>query len=551
MRKYVLFLLAIITAVALMACSTGEDAGEEKPADDDDAEETEGTDGEDDGGEKIFYINNGDEPKSFDPSIGFDSVSWTPLNNLMEGLTRLDENSEPTEGAAESWELSDDGLTYTFTIREDANWSNGDPVVAGDFEYAWKYMLDPETASEAAFLGYFIEGAEEYNAGDGDVEDVGITAVDDETLEVELKHPTGFFLDLISNPAFFPINQEVAEENDKWHAEADTFVGNGPFKLEEWNHDSDMFMAKNEEYWDADAVKLDGIDWAMIDEDNTSYQMYESGDLDTVSIPSELSDQLMEDDDIRIEEEGGLEFFRFNVTEEPFTNKKIRQAFGLAINRADIAEFVVKNQVEPAYGYISPGFTAPDGSDFRDENEDIVPFDPEKAQELLEEGMEEEGWDELPKVTLSYNTSDTNKAVAEAIQDMYIEHLDVEVTLENLEWQVFSDAQVANELQFSRSSFLNDYDDPINFLESFITDSSMNRTGFSSEEYDALIEDGKYEADEEARWEAMYEAERMLADEMMATPIRYYNDVKLEKEGVEGVLRHPVGYLDLKYADKK
>lgn len=551
MRKYVLFLLAIITAVALMACSTGEDAGEEKPADDDDAEETEGTDGEDDGGEKIFYINNGDEPKSFDPSIGFDSVSWTPLNNLMEGLTRLDENSEPTEGAAESWELSDDGLTYTFTIREDANWSNGDPVVAGDFEYAWKYMLDPETASEAAFLGYFIEGAEEYNAGDGDVEDVGITAVDDETLEVELKHPTGFFLDLISNPAFFPINQEVAEENDKWHAEADTFVGNGPFKLEEWNHDSDMFMAKNEEYWDADAVKLDGIDWAMIDEDNTSYQMYESGDLDTVSIPSELSDQLMEDDDIRIEEEGGLEFFRFNVTEEPFTNKKIRQAFGLAINRADIAEFVVKNQVEPAYGYISPGFTAPDGSDFRDENEDIVPFDPEKAQELLEEGMEEEGWDELPKVTLSYNTSDTNKAVAEAIQDMYIEHLDVEVILENLEWQVFSDAQVANELQFSRSSFLNDYDDPINFLESFITDSSMNRTGFSSEEYDALIEDGKYEADEEARWEAMYEAERMLADEMMATPIRYYNDVKLEKEGVEGVLRHPVGYLDLKYADKK
>src|SRR5699024_2084853 len=141
---------------------------------------------------------------------------------------------------------------------------------------------------------------------------------------------------------------------------------------------SDMFMAKNEEYWDADAVKLDGVDWAMIDEDNTSYQMYESGDLDTVSIPSELSDQLMEDDDIRIEEEGGLEFFRFNVTEEPFTNKKIRQAFGLAINRADIAEFVVKNQVEPAYGYISPGFTAPDGSDFREENEDLVPFDPEK-----------------------------------------------------------------------------------------------------------------------------------------------------------------------------
>src|SRR5699024_6908043 len=145
-----------------------------------------------------------------------------------------------------------------------------------------------------------------------------------------------------------------------------------------------------------------------------SYQMYESGDLDTGSIPSELSDQLIDGDDVRIEEEGGLEFYRFNVTEEPFTNKKVRQAFAFAVDRAEIAEFVVKNRVEPAYGYISPGFTAPDGSDFRDENEDLVTFDPEKAKELLEEGMEEEGWDELPEVTLSYNTSDTNKAVAEA-----------------------------------------------------------------------------------------------------------------------------------------
>lgn len=551
MRKFLLFLLAMITAVALIACSTGEDAGEEKPKDNDPGE-AEGTDGEDEeDGDKIFYINNGDEPKSLDPSIGFDSVSWTPLNNLMEGLTRLNKDSVADSGVAEDWEISDDGLTYTFNLREDAKWSNGEPVVAGDFEYAWKYMLDPDTASEAAFLGYFIEGAEEYNHGEGDVEDVAITSVDDQTLEVVLVAPTGFFPDLLANPAFFPIHQATAEENPKWHAEADTFVGNGPFTLEEWNHDSNMLMLKNEHYWDADAVKLDGVDWAMIEETNTSYQMYEAGDLDTASIPSEMSDQLIDGDDVRIEEEGGLEFYRFNVTEEPFTNKKIRQAFAFAVDRAEIAEYVVKNRVEPAYGYISPGFTAPDGSDFRDANEDLVTFDPEKAQQLLEEGMKEEGYDELPEVVLSYNSSETNKAVAEALQDMYIEHLDVEVTLENLEWNVFSDAQVANELQFSRSSFLNDYDDPINFLESFITDSYMNRTGFSSEEYDALIEKGKYEADDEARWEAMYEAERMLADEMMAMPIRYYNDVKLEKDGVEGVLRHPVGYLDLKYADKK
>lgn len=549
MRKFLLFLLAIITAVALVACTAGKDAGEEKPKDDD-STAGESTDGEDEDEEKIFNINNGDEPKSLDPSIGFDAVSWSPLNNLMEGLTRLNDESVADEGVAEDWDISDDGLTYTFHLREDAKWSNGEPVVAGDFEYAWKYMLDPETASEAAFLAYVIEGAEEYNDGEGDVDDIAITSVDDQTLEVVLKASTGYFLDLLTNPAFFPIHEKTAEEDPKWHTEAETFVSNGPFMLEEWNHDTNMLFLKNENYWDADVVNLDGIDWAMVLEDNTSYQMYEAGDLDVGGIPSEMSDELIDGDDVRIDEEGGLEFFRFNVTEEPFTNKKIRQAFSYAVNREDITEYVVKNRVEPAYGFVSPGFTSPEGNDFRDENGDLATFDPDKAKELLAEGMEEEGYDELPEVVLSFNTSETNKAVAETIQDMYIEHLDVEVTLENLEWNVFSDAQVDNELQFSRSSFLNDYSDPINFLESFITDSYMNRTGFSNEEYDDLIAKGKSEPDEEKRWEYMYEAERLLADEMIAMPIRYYNDVTLEKEGVTGILRHAVGYLDFKYADK-
>src|SRR5699024_9150770 len=200
-----------------------------------------------------------------------------------------------------------------------------------------------------------------------------------------------------------------------------------------------------------------------------------------------------------IGEQGGLEFYRFNVTEEPFQNKKIRQAFSYAIDRDDIAEYVVKNGVEPAYGYINLGFTSPTDTDIRQENDELVTFYPYKAKELLEEGMEEEGYDELPEIVLSYNTSDSNKAVAEALQNMFSEHLDVEVTLENQEWNVFAEAQQELELQFSRSSFLNDYNDPVNFLESFITDSYMNRTGFSSEEYDELIKNGKSETDEEKR----------------------------------------------------
>lgn len=544
MKRFLFLLFTALLAFGLAACTTGDTAGEEPEAEEDQEGDTE------EGSDKVLRVNNGEEPSSLDPSIGFDSVSWTPLNNLMEGLTRLDEDSTPQPAAAEDWDISDDELTYTFYIREDAYWSNGDPLVAEDFVYAWKYMLDPDTGSPAAFLAYFIEGGEAFNEGEGSEDDVNVTAIDDKTLEVVLKQPTGFFLDLLTNPAFFPINHKVAEEDADWHAEADTFVSNGPFMLESWDHDQEMVFVKNEEYWDAEAVNLDELHWEMIEEENTEYQMFESGDLDISDIPSELSDELIDGDNVFIGEEGGLEFFRFNVTMEPFQNKKIRQAFAYAIDRQNIAEFVVKNRVEPAYGFISPGYTTPTGEDFRDINGDLVTHDPDKAKKLLEEGMEEEGYDELPEIVISYNTSDTHKAVAETMQDMLKDHLDVDVELENQEWSVFADAQENLELQFSRSSFLNDYNDPINFLESFITDSYMNRTGFSSDEYDELIEKGKSEADEEKRWEYMYEAEKMLADEMIIMPIRYYNIVVLEAEGVEGVLRHPVGYTDFKYADK-
>lgn len=542
MKKFWLLLVTLLTVVVLAACTANEDAGEEpEEKDNDKVEET--------SDEKILRLNNDEEPTSLNPSIGFDALSWEPLNNLMEGLTRLDEDSVVGPGVAEEWEVSDDGLTYTFYLREDANWSNGDPVTAEDFVYAWKYMLDPETASEAAFLAYFIKGGEAFNSGEGSADDVAVSAIDEKTLEVVLESPTGFFLDLLTNPAFFPINHKVAEENPEWHSEADTFVANGPFMLESWEHDKEMVFAKNAEYWDAANVKLDKVHFAMVNDTNTQYQMFESGELHTADIPPELSDELIDGDNVFIGDYGGLEFYRFNITKEPFQNKKIRQAFSYAINRDDIAEYVVKNRVEPAYGFVSPGFIDPSGEDFRDVNGDLVSYDPEKAKQLLEEGMEEEGYDELPPVVIDYNTSDLNKAVAETIQDMLKENLGIEVTLENQEWNVYAEAQINLELHFSRSSFINDYYDPVNFLESFITDSYMNRTGWSNEEYDELIAKGKSEADEEKRWEALYEAEKLLAEESVVVPIRYYNTVVLEADGVSGILRHPVGYFDLKYAD--
>lgn len=198
-----------------------------------------------------------------------------------------------------------------------------------------------------------------------------------------------------------------------------------------------------------------------------------------------------------------------------------------------------------------PGFTDVNGNDFREESGDLLTHDPEEARQLLKEGMEEEGYDELPEVVLSYNTDNAHRAIAEYMAEVYSEELDVDVTLENTEWNVFLEDQKSLSLQFSRSSFLADYADPVNFLESFVTDSSMNRTGWSNEKYDELIANAKNEADEEKRYEYLYEAEQVLFDELPLFPIHFYNQVGLQKPEVSGVVRHPVGYLELKWASKE
>ncbi|WP_272436291.1 peptide ABC transporter substrate-binding protein [Terrihalobacillus insolitus] len=546
MKKWLFFLFAVLAVIVLTACTANESAGEGDPSESNDSDDAQ----TEEPSEKVLYLNNGVEPTSFDPPIGFDSNSWQALNNLMEGLTRLGKDDQPQPATAEDWDISDDGKEYTFYIRDDAKWSNGDDVTADDFVYAWKRMLDPETGSPAAFLGYFIEGGEAFNSGEGSADDVAVVAEDDKTFKVTLTAPTGYFLNVIANPAFFPINQAVAEENPEWFAEADTFVGNGPFILESWKHDTSMVMAKNDQYWDAETVKLDKVNWAMVNDSNTEYQMYQSGDLDTSGVPSDMAEELMSGDDVIIEDQAGTYFYRFNVTKEPFQNTKIRKAFAMAVDQQQIVEYVTKNGEKPAYGFVAPGFTGPSGNDFRETNGNLVEFDPEKAKTLLEEGMAEEGYDELPPVTLSYNTSDSHKAIAETLQQMLKQNIGVDVELANAEWNVFLQDQKDLKHQLSRSSFLHDYADPINALESFITDSSMNRTGWSNAEFDGLIAKAKAEANEEKRWEYMYEAEKVLFDEMPIFPIYFYNQVLLQKENVTGIVRHPVGYMELKWADK-
>ncbi|MGE6631079.1 peptide ABC transporter substrate-binding protein [Bacillus sp. NPDC077027] len=501
--------------------------------------------------EKVLRLNNESEPTSFDPPIGFNNVSWQGLNNLMEGLTRLNDKHEPSGAMAEKWDISDDGKTYTFHLRDGIKWSNGDPVLASDFEYAWKRLLNPKTGSSASFLAYMIEGGEDYNSGKGKEADVAVKAVNDQTLEVQLVAPQKSFLNIVANPAFFPVNQKVVEKDPNWAKNAKTFVGNGPFKLTEWKHDESFTMEKSDTYWDRKNVKLDKVTWAMVSDRNTDYQMFQSGELDTAFVPAELSEELLKKEDVQVEDQAGLFFYRLNVNMEPFQNQNIRKAFQMAINQQDIVDYVTKNGEKPAKAFVSPGIFDSSGKDFREEGGDLVSYAPDEAAKLLEKGLKEENYSKLPPVTLTYSTKPENKKKAEAIQQKLKETLGVDVKLANMEANVFAEDQKALKFQFSQSSFLADYADPINFLESFQTGNAMNRTGWSNKSYDQMIKKASQEADEQKRNDILHEAEQLLMDEAPIIPIHFYNQVHMQKEGVKGIVRHPVGYIELKWAEVK
>ncbi|NLY64388.1 MAG: peptide ABC transporter substrate-binding protein [Alcaligenaceae bacterium] len=497
--------------------------------------------------EKVLRLNNTEEPTSLNPAAGFNLISWEPLNNLVEGLVRLDEKHLAAPATAASWHVSDDGKTYTFKLQPNAKWSNGDALTAHDFVYAWTTMLAPETASPAAFLAYPIAGAKAFN--EGKEARPAIKALDDQTLEVTLEAPNVSFLNIITNPNFAPVNQKTATQNPKWHAEAKTYVSNGPFLLKEWEHAQSMRFEKNPHYWDTNSVKIDAIEFAMVNDPNTSYQMYRTGELDMTPspLPSALYDKVKDNKDFRNVPQAGGYFFRFNTNMPPFQNADIRKAFALAVNQEDIVNYVTKQGRQPSYGFVAPGFTGPNGKDFREENGNLVKTDTAQAKQLLQKGMAAENYTVLPDVTLSYINNPSDKKIAETLQHMYKEALGVDIRLQSIESKVFYAKQRGLELQFSRSSFVNDYADPYNSLESFLSGSSMNRTGWSNPEYDKLINQADTEADAQKRWDMLLQAEKILFNDMPVFPLFFYNQIYLQKENISGILRHPVGYIDLKY----
>lgn len=512
--------------------------------------------GGDEGGGKAsgkteLNFNISTEPPSLNPGLASDNTSSTVLLQTFEGLTRINQKGEPEEAMAEDIQVSDDQKKYTFKLR-DSNWSNGDPVTAEDFVYAWKWALDPKNKSEYAYQLYYIAGAEAANSGKGSLDDVGVKAVDDKTLEVTLENPTPYFLELTAFYTYYPVNSKIAKEHSDWADNAgENYTSNGPFKLTEWEHNSKVVIEKNDEYWDKDSVKLEKINMAMINDANTELSSFDNGELDwagspTGTVPPDSMKALKDDGRLNIKPIAAIYNYKFNTTKPPFNNVNIRKAFALAINREEIIKNVTQGEQVPAMAIVPPSmFTENEKGYFKDN-------DVEQAKQYLQKGLDEMGLkdaSELPEITLVYNTDDAHKAIAEAIQDMWNKNLGVDVKLENGEWQVILDKVSALDYQIARMGWVGDFNDPINFLELYRdADGGNNDTGWENPEFQKLLDQSQTEKDAEKRMQLLKDAEKIFIDEMPVAPIYFYTNVWVQNEKLKDVSMSGLGDIQFKWA---
>ncbi|MFA9557560.1 peptide ABC transporter substrate-binding protein [Evansella sp. AB-rgal1] len=549
-KLWLLVVVAVLSSLLVLAgCSNNENttANNDNNNENNDNNVAEGSDEP-----RTLLLNNGNNPTSMDPPIGNDEASYNVLNNVFEGLTRLGKDAAiPEPAMAEDWDVSEDGLVYTFFIRDDAYWTNGEPVTAYDFEFSFKRLADPETASPAASHSYWIAGAEAFNSGEGTAEDMLVEAKDEKTLEVTLRYPVDFFLSIVAMPQLFPVHQATAEADPNWHAEANSIVSNGPFKVTEWAHDDFLVLEKNEDYWDADSVEIERVEYVMVNDSNTAFQMYQAGEIHVSAVPADLGADYLDDPDMYLAPRSGIEYQYFHHDLEPFHNRNIREAFMLAINRQDLVQYVNQSNEPPAYGWVHPEFEHPAGGTWGENVGDYYEFDPERAQELLALGMEEEGYDELPTVTLSYNTSDLHSTRAQAMQTMIRDNLGIEIELFNQEWEVFRDRSQEAQFHYFRGSYLGGYNDPINFLDNYLPGSGFNRGDWSGDrhqEYVDIINASYEEADPIARYDLLAQAEAIIIEEAVINPLYFYTRSYLVNPEVENIITHIVGFTELKYA---
>jgi len=507
--------------------------------------------------EQILFMGNGAEPKGLDPHIVTGVSEHTIIAALLEGLVSEDPvDLHPVPGAAESWEVSEDGARYTFHIRPGAVWSNGDPVTAHDFVYSFKRMLTPALAAEYAYMLHPLKNGKAYNTGQvKDFAQVGVKASDERTLVIDLEHPTPYFLELLNHYSWWPVHPPTierfggADKRDTPWTRAGNFVGNGPFLLKTWEVNRAIVVEKSPTYWDAAKVRLREIHFLPIDSADTEERAFRDGTIHISStVPLHRVEYYREQrpESVRFDPYLGTYFYRFNTTHAPVGDKRVRKALSLVIDRESITRFVLKGGQQPAYCFTPPatgGYTA----------KARLKYDVKAAQALLAEAGYPNGQG-FPAIELLYNTSEAHRVLAEAIQQMWKKDLNIDVKLVNQEWKVYLDSVKRLDYQVARAGWIGDYNDANTFLDMWVGDGGNNRTGWANAEYDRHIALAGRTTSPAERLKHFQEAEAILLDETPVIPIYFYVRSLLIQPSVQGwhptiLDHHPYKHVYLQARD--
>ena len=509
--------------------------------------------------EQILHIGNKAEPQELDPHIVEGTGEHDIIMSLLEGLTIENPKTlEPEPGAAKSWEISPDGLVYTFHMREEARWSNGDPVTAHDFYNSYKRILTPSLASRYGYMLYPIKNAKRFNEGAiTDFNEVGVKALDAATFQVTLESPTAYFLAMTAQHyTYWPVHLPTLEKHgdpykrgNNW-TRPGNYVGNGPFVLKDWKVNEIVKVVKSETYWDRATVKLREINFYPIESIETEERAFRSGQLHiTEEVPLSKIPEYREKQSnlIRIDPYLGVYLYRLNVTRPFLKDPRVRRALALAVDRKAIVERITRGGQQPAYFYTPPdtrGYTSPAAHE----------YNPEKARQLLVEAGHPGGKD-LPKMQILFNTSESHKAIAEAVQQMWNKELGIEVELVNQEWKVYLDTEHKLDYDVSRGGWIADYPDPYTFLSTFASWSENNRTGWKNPRYDDLLAEAERTVDMKKRYDLFGQAETLMMEDVPLIPIYHYTRVYLIQPSVQGwhptfLDHHPYKYVYLEAVPK-
>jgi oligopeptide transport system substrate-binding protein len=487
----------------------------------------------------ILHWGNGTEPQSLDPHIATGVPEHHVIVSLMEGLVHKDrETLAPVPGVAQSWTVSDDGRVYTFKLRNDARWSNGDVHNAYDYVWSWSRALQPALGNLYAYMYFPIVNAHEFYKGElTDFEQVGVKALDDLTLQVTLRNPTPFFLQLLDHYSMYPVHQATIEKfgraderGTRWTYQGN-YVGNGPFKLKSWEINRAIVVERNTYFHSNDDVKLNGIVFYPTENSTTEERMFRAGQLHyTNDVPIDKVQTYRDANNpaLKVVPYLGTYFYRVNIREPHLQDKRVRRALAMTIDREQLTEHVLKAGQIPAYAMTPPntrGYYPPVN----------LSFDPEAARQLMADAGYPNG-EGFPATEILYNTNEGHRKVAVAIQQMWREHLNIEVKLLNQEWKVYLDSESSGDYQISRAGWIGDYVDPNNFLDMFLCDGGNNRTGWCNKEYDRLILDVAPTAKtHEERLAVFAQAEQMLMDDLPVLPIYTYTTKHLVHPSLKNI----------------